>query len=385
MQPGINRHRRHRLRTGVVALAIAVTAVAFAGCKRGEAGDAKAESTPAPTTVGPENVVVVTQAELASGPAISGNLQAAQEATVRAQIGGTILQTYVDEGTRVSTGTLLARIDDRTIRDQYLSARSAVTSAQSAAEVAQRNLERSERLAAAGAIADRDLETARSQNIAAQSQLADAKARLTLQEKQLADAQIRAPFSGIVSKRQANSGDVVQPGAELFRIVDPTSMRLDASVPASQLSAIKVGAPVSFNVSGYPDRTFEGRITRVNPLADPTTGQVRIAVSLPNTGNNLVGGLFAEGRVASERRNVLVAPTSAVDVTGIKPFVIRLKDGKVERVEVELGLRDEESERVEIKSGLTKGDTLLIGAARGISPGTPVRVSAPADTPVAKS
>ena len=375
---------RHRARTAV-AMAMSVAAVTFAGCKRGEAGDAKAEAAPAPTTVGVENVVVVSQAELASGPAISGNLQAAQEATVRAQIGGTILQTYVDEGTRVSTGTLLARIDDRTIRDQYLSARSAVTSAQSAAEVAQRNLERSERLAAAGAIADRDLETARSQNIAAQSQLADAKARLTLQEKQLADAQIRAPFSGIVSKRQANSGDVVQPGAELFRIVDPTSMRRDASVPASQLSAIKVGAPVSFNVSGYPDRTFEGRITRVNPLADPTTGQVRIAVSLPNTGNNLVGGLFAEGRVASERRNVLVAPTSAVDVTGIKPFVIRLKDGKVERVEVELGLRDEESERVEIKSGLTKGDTLLIGAARGISPGTPVRVSAPADTPVAKS
>jgi RND family efflux transporter MFP subunit len=262
MQPGIN---RHRVRAGVVALAIAVTAGTFAGCKRGEAGDAKAESAPAPTTVGTENVVVVTQAELASGPAISGNLQAAQEATVRAQIGGTILQTFVDEGTRVSTGTLLARIDDRTIRDQYLSARSAVTSAQSAADVAQRNLERSERLATAGAIADRDLETARTQNIAAQSQLADARARLTLQEKQLADAQIRAPFTGIVSKRQANSGDVVQPGGELFRVVDPTSMRLDASVPASQLSAVKVGAPVSFSVSGYPDRTFEGKITRDQP------------------------------------------------------------------------------------------------------------------------
>jgi len=382
MQPGIN---RQRMRTGAVALAIAVTAVTFGGCKRGEAGDAKAESAPAPTTVGTENVVVVSQAELASGPAISGNLQAAQEATVRAQIGGTVLQTFVDEGTRVSTGTLLARIDDRTIRDQYLSARSAVTSAQSAAEVAQRNLERSERLATAGAIADRDLETARSQNIAAQSQLADAKARLTLQEKQLADAQIRAPFTGVVSKRQANSGDVVQSGGELFRVVDPTSMRLDASVPASQLAAVKLGSSVSFSVSGYPGRTFEGKITRINPIADPTTGQVRVAVSVPNAGNNLVGGLFAEGRVASERRNVLVAPTSAVDVTGIKPFVIRLKDGKVERVEVELGLRDEESERVEIKTGLTKGDTLLIGAARGISPGTPVRVSTPADTPVAKN
>jgi RND family efflux transporter MFP subunit len=327
----------------------------------------------------------VSQAELASGPAISGNLQAAQEATVRAQIGGTVLQTLVDEGSRVGNGTLLARIDDRTIRDQYLSARSAVTSAQSSADVAQRNLERNERLAAAGAIADRDLETSRSQNVAAQSQLADAKARLTLQEKQLADAQIRAPFSGIVARRQVNAGDVVQPGGEMFTVVDPTSMRLEASVPANQLAAIKLGSPVLFNVSGYPDRSFTGKITRVNPIADPTTGQVRVVVSVPNAGNDLVGGLFAEGRVASERRKALVAPTSAVDVTGVKPFVIRLKDGKVERVEVDLGLRDEDSERVEIKNGLVKGDTLLTGAARGISPGTPVRVSTQSDTPAAKS
>ena len=382
MQAKINRHSS---RAATVAVVMAVAAVTFTGCKRGEAGDAKAESTPAPTTVGTENVVVVSQAELASGPAISGNLQAAQEATVRAQVGGTVLQTLVDEGSRVTNGTLLARIDDRTIRDNYLSARSAVTSAQSAAEVAQRNLERNERLSAAGAIAERDLETARTQNVAAQSQLADARARLTLQEKQLADAQIRAPFTGIVSKRQVSAGDVVQPGGEMFRVVDPTSMRLEASVPASQLSAVKLGSPVAFSVSGYPDRSFEGKITRINPIADPTTGQVRVVVSLPNATNNLVGGLFAEGRVASERRNVLVAPTSAVDVTGIKPFVIRLKEGKVERVEVELGLRDEESERVEIKTGLTKGDTLLIGAARGISPGTPVRVSTPSDTPASKS
>jgi len=142
---------------------------------------------------------------------------------------------------------------------------------------------------------------------------------------------------------------------------------------------------VSFSVSGYPDRAFTGKITRINPIADPTTGQVRVVVSVPNSGNNLVGGLFAEGRVASESRNVLVVPTTAVDVTGVKPFVIRLKDGKVERVDVELGLRDEESERVEVKTGLTPGDTLLVGAARGISPGTPVRVSNPSDTPASKS
>lgn len=382
MQATVN--RRGRAAT-LLPAALALLGVALAGCRGGGAGDAKAESAPAPTTVGTENIVVLARTELASGPAISGNLQPAEEATVRAQIGGTVLQTYVDAGTRVSNGTLLARIDDRTIRDQYLSARSAVTSAQSAADVAQRNLERNERLAAAGAIADRDLEASRSQNVAAQSQLADAKARLTLQEKQLADAQLRAPFTGIVSERQVSAGDVVQPGGAMFTIVDPTSMRLEASVPAAQLGFVKVGAPVSFSVSGYPDRAFTGKVARINPVADPATGQVRVVVSIPNSSNNLVGGLFAEGRVASERRTVLVAPSSAVDVTGVSPFVIRLKNGKVERVDVELGLRDEESERVEITKGLSAGDTLLVGAARGITPGTPVRVSTPSDTPASKS
>jgi membrane fusion protein (multidrug efflux system) len=370
----------------VASVALSLTVIAVAGCGSGEAADTKGETaTPAPTTVGTENIVVATQAELASGPAISGNLQAAQEATVRAQISGTVLETMVDEGSRVSSGTLLARIDDRTIRDQFLSARSGVTSAQSAADVSQRNLERNERLAQAGAIADRDLEASRSQNVAAQSQLADAKARFTLQEKQLADASVRAPFAGIVARRHVSGGDVVQPGGEMFTVVDPTTMRLEASVPAQQLTAIKVGAPVMFSVSGYPERSFNGRINRINPTADPATGQVRVVVSLPNAGNNLVGGLFAEGRVATERRNALVVPANAVDVTGVKPFVVRLKAGKIERVEVELGLRDEESERVEVKSGLAQGDTLLIGAARGISPGTPVKVSVPSDTPPAKS
>src|SRR5690348_16321518 len=164
------KHTRSATKLRPVALSLVLAAFAVSACKKGEPDDARAASTPAPTTVGTENIVVATLAELASGPAISGNLQAAQEATVRAQIGGTVLQTLVDEGSRVSNGTLLARIDDRTIRDQYLSARSGVTSAQSAADLAKRNLERNERLASAGAIADRDLDASRSQNEAAQSQ-----------------------------------------------------------------------------------------------------------------------------------------------------------------------------------------------------------------------
>jgi len=168
----------------------------------------------------------------------------------------------------------------------------------------------------------------------------------------------------------------------MYSVVDPSSMRLEASVPAEQLSAVRVGAPVRFRVSGYQDRTFSGRVTRVSPVADPTTGQVRIIASIPNAGSTLVGGLFAEGRVASESRAGLVVPQSAVDQRGVTTAVMRLKAGKVERVPVELGIRDAAHETVEVRSGLTVGDTVLLGAAQGISAGTQVRVGQVSDQPV---
>jgi hypothetical protein len=107
---------------------------------------------------------------------------------------------------------------------------------------------------------------------------------------------------------------------------------------------------------------------------------VKIVASIPNAGNTLVGGLFAEGRVASEARTAPMVPLAAVDERGLRPTVVRLKGGKIEKVEVGLGIRDAAAETVEIASGITPGDTLLLGAARGISPGTPVKVSAPNDT-----
>jgi membrane fusion protein, multidrug efflux system len=142
---------------------------------------------------------------------------------------------------------------------------------------------------------------------------------------------------------------------------------------------VNSGAPVTFSVNGYPGKAFTGRITRVSPVADPTTRQVKIIATIPNAGGNLVGGLFAEGRVASDSRSAVTVPLAAVDQRGLAPTVVRVKGGRVQKVTVQLGLRDEVSEQVEIRQGLTAGDTLLLGTAQGITPGTPVRVSAPND------
>jgi len=362
---------------GSAALALFIAGT-VSGCKRtDDASAAPAEA--AAVTIGPENVTVVKAQEIRTGPAISGTLAAEQEATLRAEISGAVLQTYVEQGQRVSRGQSLMRLDDAALRDAYLSARSGAASAQSNVENARRNLQRTETLAKAGAIADRDVEQARTAAQLAESQLADAKARTTNAEKMLEKTTVRAPFDGVVSARPVNSGDIVTPGTAMVTVVNPATMRLEASVPAEDLASVRVGLPVDFTVNGYPGRHFTGRITRVSPVADPTTRQVQIIASIPNAGGTLVGGLFADGRVSAETRTAPVVPISAVDEGGVRPSVVLIKNGKTQKMDVTLGIRDASTETVEVRSGLQPGDTILVGAARGISAGTPVRVSAPMD------
>ena len=361
---------------GVLGLLLVLTAAA--ACNRDEARAEPAANNA--VVVGPENIAVVRLQDVRTGPSLSGSLQPEQDATVRAELSAAVVQTFADVGQRVTAGAVLARLDDRAIRDMYLSAQTAVTTAQNNYNVAARDLERAQTLARAGAIADREVEYARNAASAASAQLANARAVYANAAKQLGYTQIRAPFTGVVSQRQASAGDVVAPGGALFTIVNPASMRLEASVPADQLSSIRVGLPVEFSVTGYPNRPFAGRITRVSPTADPATGQVQIVATIPNAGNTLVGGLFAEGRVASETRNAPVVPATAVDERGLRPFAMRVRNGRVQRVDVQLGIRDEANEVLEIRAGLTPGDTVLLGAARAVSPGTPVTVSAVNDT-----
>lgn len=363
----------HRVRPPFALAALAAVGLA-AGCRQDP--DATAEQPTASATIlGPESVVVLDSVTLKSGPAISGTLTAEREARVRAQVVGTVLATYPEQGQWVKQGTLLARIDDPSIQDAYLSAKSQVRSAELALEVAKRNLERSETLARAGAIADRDLETATWNATNAEAQLADAKARLASAEKQVQYTTVRAPFAGVVSERSASAGDVVQTGGALYTIIDPASLRFDGTVPAEEVGRLERGAPVEFAVSGYPGKVFSGKIDRINPTADPATRQVRVYVSVPNPDQRLVAGLYAEGRVGTAVRRAVVAPASAVDQRGVTPTVLRIRQGRVEQVTVQLGVRDEADDRIELRSGVAAGDTLLLGNAAGVLPGAAVRVS----------
>ena len=337
----------------------------------------EAEKAPAPppsVRVGTENVVTVKRDVIVIGPIISGELRAENEATVRAEIGGSVTQVNVREGQAVRRGAILGRIETRTLDDARQSAVSALRNAENQLAVARREAERTQTLVKAGALAARDLDVAMQNVTGAEAQLADAKSRLASADRQLADTVLHAPINGIIANRPVNIGDVVSVGAELFTIIEPSSMRLEASVPSDDLSHLRIGAKVEFTVRGY-DQRFEGRITMIAPQADPVTRQVPIYVSIPNVGGRLVAGLFAEGRVVSQSAEGLVAPLNAVNTTTGTPWVLRANGGKTEKVDVKLGLQDPRTERVQVVSGLNEGDVLLRGAAQGITPGTPVDLS----------
>ena len=364
----------HRVRSAVRKTAVFASCIltfALTACTT------EAEKPPAPppaVRIGMENIVTVARDKIVVGPIISGELRPEREATVRAEIGGSVTQVNVREGQPIRKGMVLGRIETRTLDDVRQSAMSSVRNADNQLAVATREMERTETLVKAGALATRDLDVAKQNVTSAEAQLADAKSRLASADRQLADTVLRAPIDGILANKPINIGDVVSNGNELFVIIDPSSMRLEASVPADDLSFLRIGATVDFTVRGY-EKPFEGRITMIAPQADPITRQVPIYVSIPNVGGRLVAGLFAEGRVVSQTAEGLVVPINAVNVTEPTPWVLRVTNGKTERVDVMLGLRDPRTEQVLVTSGVSSGDTLLRGAAQGIAAGTTVELS----------
>jgi membrane fusion protein, multidrug efflux system len=360
------------------ASVLLVSALALSACGKESTPEASAANTPAAIEIGRENVIEVQSQEITVGPLVSGELKAEREATVRAEVGGRVLQVSPQEGQTVAAGTLLARIEGQPLQDAYASAQSQLRSAEQTAAWAQKEAARIESLVKGGALAERDAELARNQATQATATADDARSRVTSVRKSLDDLTVRAPIAGIVSKRHVNAGDVVSPGGELYTIIDPSSMRLEASVPSEQIAAIRIGGPVGFQVRGYPQERFEGRIERVSPTADAATRQVPIFVTIPNKSRRLVAGLFAEGRIQQQAKTALVVPSVAINEASGTPWVLKVQDGKAQRTDVAVGLRDEQTERVEITRGVVAGDLLLVGVAQGMTPGTPLRIKAPA-------
>ncbi|HEX5755499.1 MAG TPA: HlyD family efflux transporter periplasmic adaptor subunit, partial [Arenimonas sp.] len=161
----------------------------------------------------------------------------------------------------------------------------------------------------------------------------------------------------------------------LLSVVDPGSMRFEGLVAAEQVAQVKAGARVGFRVNGYADQRFEGRVERVNPLANANTRQVQVLVSVDGADAPKVAGLYAEGRIEVAQRQALVLPESALQRDGDAVSVWQVKDGSLRRVAIELGERDQRSGRYEVRTGLQAGDQVLRHPVGALRDGAPVQSS----------
>src|SRR6478736_6922430 len=357
-----------KLKTSLIVLLAGLVAGGIWACSKDGNAEPRAAEVP-PVVVGPENVVIALADTIRTGPSVSGVLDAERTATLRAELGAQVTEVLAEQGMTVAAGQVLVRLDATGIRDQYRGAASGLKAAETAAELAQDDLARDQRLLEAGALAQRQLEGSRRAALQADAALADSRARYATAELNLRRTEIRAPFTGIVATRTARTGDIVQPGTPIATVIDPHSLRLEAQVPVDQLSTLRVGTAVLFTISGYEKRQFHGIVARVSPAVDPATRQVPIVVRLPNEEGTLVSGLFADGRVATQSRAGVTVPATAIDQRGLRPLAYRIKEGRLEKVEVEIGFEDPVTERLEIRSGLSAGDTLVLGTAQGMAPG----------------
>lgn len=353
-----------------------VLVVLLAACGGGNAEEPDAAAVPPPVQIAAVGSATVDSMLIEHGPVLSGTLVAERRAELRPLVSGTVVAVPVREGQAVRMGQVIAVIDTVVLADQARSARLAVRSAEMAAATAERNVARSTELERAGAIATRDLEAARDMKAQATAVLEDARARLAAAQQQLEHAVVRAPFAGVVAELPVHAGDAVQPGGStLATVVDPSTLELEAAVPAANLAALRTGATVEFTVSAQPGKVFRGTISRVNPAVDAVTGQLRFYARVPNADRALAAGLFAEGRVAVSSVRDLAIPIAALDTRATQPTVKRVRGGVVEVAEVQLGLRDELAERVQVVSGLALGDTVLVGAALGTPAGASVALA----------
>ncbi|MDP2368053.1 efflux RND transporter periplasmic adaptor subunit [Rhodoferax sp.] len=343
-------------------LIAAVLATSLTACDKSPGkGDSKKEAIaqPAKLVIAPEDFITVHANALASGPVVTGSIQPERRADLRAEVSAVVLQVLKDNGDLVRRGDVLARLDQTAIQDSLHSAEDNARSAVQALDQAERNLQRLKTLRASGMTSLQALDDAEVRRNGAQSELSASKTRVVLARQQLERTVVRAPFDGVVSERKVSAGDTASIGKELFKVMDPTSMRFAGRVSADKISVVSVGQSVSFRINGYAGQEFRGKVTRVDPSANDVTRQVEVLVSFLDAKQPKVSGLYAEGTIASANVKALTLPESVVVRSGDKSTVWRVKANALNQVDLALGARDPRTGDLEVRSGLAEGDTVL--------------------------
>ncbi len=305
---------------------------------------------------------------------LPGEFQPYQQVAIFAKVSGFVDKVYVDVGSMVNTGQLLASLVAPELNAQRRKAAAEVRTAEAqrhearakatAAEITYERLKAAS--ATAGAIAGNELTQARQQVEAAQSQVRAAEGSIEAVEASVAALKdmedylkVTAPFNGVITERNVHPGALVGGGGKaMFQLEQSTQLRLVVSVPEVDVGGIVKGARVSFTVPAYPGEHFTGTIARVSHSLDGKTRSMAVELDVMNPKSRLAPGMYpaVSWPVRSPKASLLVPPGSIVTTTE-RTFVIRVREGKAEWVDVSNGAPA--GELVEVFGALQPGDAIL--------------------------
>lgn len=331
------------------------------------------------------DVAAIDARPLSVGLPLSGSLIPVNQATIKSKVSGQVQEAALREGVSVQEGQVLARLDQADLKARLAQQQAMLEEAQAKLSMAQKNEYNARALLSQKFISQTSFDTTANAVELAHANVKSASAMVELARIALNDSVIRAPISGIISKRHVQAGDKVAPDMPVYTIVGLQELTLEAQVPATDIPRVKIGQEVSFRVDGFAKREFSGKVARINPTTEAGSRAMLVYISVPNAEGVLRGGMFAKGNITTERtKEAPMVPLSALREEAGKQVVYLVSNGVVVSQPVSLGLRSEDAGLAEVTSGLDKGANVIISKLEGVKPGAKVKLAAPASLPAAK-
>jgi RND family efflux transporter MFP subunit len=333
------------------------------------------------------NVVRVVSQNLEQPVVLPGDLLAFQDVELHAKVPGFVESIDVDRGSVVTKGSVLARIVAPELAAQRSESDAKVLSAVSQRVEAEARLSSDDttyqRLKAAsatpGVVAGNDVEVA-AKAVEADRARVDASKQNEQAARDAANSlreiesylQITAPFDGVITERHADVGSLVGPSTSaLMRLQQVSTLRLVVAVPENAVAGTQLGQAVKFTVSAYPGETFTGKVARLAGALDVKTRTMAVELDVANPSKKLSPGMYAQVAWSIRRPDPsLFVPTSAVATTTERTFVVRVRGGAVEWVDVKRGATM--LQLVEVFGDLHAGDLVAVRGTDELRPGTRV-------------
>jgi RND family efflux transporter MFP subunit len=367
---------------GAVALALLAAALMILDLRGSTAGAPAASSTAQSGATA--LTVKVVSAETQTWPQLlqaSGAVTAWQEIIVSPETSGLrIAELLVDVGSTVRRGQLMARLADDTVKAEVRKQEALVAQARASLVQASTNLKRSEAVDVAGALAPQKMDEYRANEATAQASLASAQADLESARLKLSHTQIVAADDGVVSSRSAVLGNVVNAGAELFRMVRQARVEWRAELDARQLASAREGQAAHLVLPG--GLNAQGKVRLVSPTLNAATGRGLVYVSLV-PGQGAQPGQFASGTIELGNTPALTLPQSAIVLRDGRSYVYVVDERHRAASQVVVTGR-RQGDRVEVASGLQPGWRVVASGGGFLSEGVEVTI-APADEPKAQA